>query len=385
MRIGFFTDTYLPVVHGVEISIETSRKILEKMGHKVFIYAPYTPGYKDKNPNIFRFRSVKVIKKPEMRLAFPFLPKDYSSDVSNIKLDIAHAHTPFSMGLLAKYIADQQKIPLVYTHHTHYSEYAKFYSKEKIVSPRLAKFLSGWYANLADAIIAPSCKMQRLLREYGVKKKKPFYILPTGINLKIFRKSKKAGPRIKKRLKIHPKDKVLIFVGRMGGEKNLDFLLTAMAEISKKRKDITLLMIGDGPFLKELKALARKLNIERNVVFTKIIPHKEIPLYYQASDIFLFSSLTDTQGIVILEAMACGLPIVALKDDAFRKIVIDNKNGFLIKKASPKNFAKKTLKILDNPTLYRKFSIASQKIASAFSEVNQTKKLLKIYRKTMND
>jgi 1,2-diacylglycerol 3-alpha-glucosyltransferase len=135
MKIGFFTDTYLPVVHGVEISIETFRKSLEKMGHKVFIYAPHAPGYKDKNPNVFRFQSIRVIEKPEMRLAFPFLPKDHFGEIIDFKLDIAHAHTPFSMGLLAKYIADHQKIPLVYTHHTHYPEYAKFYLKEKVIAP----------------------------------------------------------------------------------------------------------------------------------------------------------------------------------------------------------------------------------------------------------
>jgi len=380
MRIGFFTDTYLPVIHGVEVSIETFRKSLEKMGQKVFIYAPHAPGYKDKNPNVFRFASVRVIKKPEMRLAFPFWPKNHIGEIIDLKLDIAHAHTPFSMGLLAKYIASRQKIPLVYTHHTHYPEYAKFYLKEKIITPFFAKYFSAWFANLADAIICPSFKMKKLLLEYGVKRKKPIYVLPTGVNLKIFKKSKKAGLKVRKKLKISPKAKVLIFVGRMGKEKNPEFLLKMMAEILKKREDVILLMVGDGPALKELQKIAKKLGVQKNVIFSGAIPHKEIPAFYQAADIFVFSSLTDTQGIVILEAIASGLPVVTLKDDAFKEMVINNKNGFLLKKIIPKIFAKKVLEILNKPSLYHKFSIASQKIARGFSEKNQAKKLLNIYK-----
>jgi len=380
MRIGFFTDTYLPVVHGVVISIETFRKSLEKMGHKVFIYAPHVPGYKDKNPNVFRFESIRVIEKPEMRLALPFLPKDHTGKVLDFKLDIAHAHTPFSMGFLAKYIADHQKIPLVYTHHTHYPEYAKFYIKEKIITPLLARFLSAWYSNMADVIIAPSYKIKKLLQEYGVKKKKPIYVLPTGVNPKVFKPSRRIKLRLRKKLKIFPKSRILVFVGRMGKEKNPEFLLRVMGEILKRNNDVFLLMVGDGPALKEFQKISQKLGIENNVIFTKAVPYKEIPDYYQASDIFVFASLTDTQGIVILEAMASGLPIVALKDAAFQEVVVYNKNGFLIKKASTKIFANIILKILNDSRFYRKLSHNSRKFAYAFSEENQAKKLLKIYK-----
>ena len=348
------------------------------MGHKVFIYAPHAPKYKDKGRNVFRFQSIKVIKKPEMRLALPFFPKNNIGRIADFKLDIAHAHTPFSMGLLAKYIAENQKIPLVYTHHTHYPEYAKCYIKEKVITPFLAKLFSTWYSNSADAVIAPSYKMERLLIEYGVRK--PIHILPTGINLNFFKKTKAAGLLIRKRLNIPKTSGVIIFVGRMGKEKNPEFLLESMAEILKKRKDVILLMVGDGPYLKEFQKLSQNLKIQNNVIFTRAISHKEIPAYYQASDAFVFASLTDTQGIVILEAMACGLPIVALKDDAFKEMVIENKNGFLVKKLSPKIFGEKVLLILNNSNLQRKLSFSSKKIVKDFSELKQAKKLLSIYK-----
>ena len=385
MKIGFFTDDYLPVTHGVQISVSTFKKVLERMGHQVFIYAPYTPGYKDKTSNVFRFHSIKVIKKPEMRLAVPFLPKQKRGNILNFKLDVVHAHTPFTMGLLAKVIAKHQKIPLVYTHHTHYPEYAKIYLKEKVITPLLARFLSTRYANLADTIIAPSYKIKKLLREYGVKKKKPIHILSTGIDLKLFKKSKKNRLSLRKKLKISPKAKVLIFVGRMGKEKNVTFLLKSIKEVSKKEKDVILLMVGDGPFLANLQKMAEKMKLEDNILFTKNIPHLKIPAYYQAADIFVFSSLTETQGIVILEAIACGLPVVALEDSAFKGIAVNNKNSFLIKKALPTLFAKKVIELINNPSLCQQFSKASQKIVDNFSEEKQAERLITIYKELIKN
>ncbi len=381
MRVGFFTDTYLPVIHGVEVSIETSRKALEAMGHQVFIYAPKSPGYKDKNPNVFRFRSVRVIKKPEMRYAFNFLPVGRSfRKISHFKLDVAHAHTPFGLGLLAKYISERQLIPLIYTHHTHYPEYAKFYLKEEVLLPYLAKVYSTWFSNISGAVIAPSLKIKKLLLSYGVKKKTPIYVLPTGIDLKIFKKSLKSGQALRKKLKIPPEAKVLISVGRIGKEKNVEFLIKGFAEALKKRKDILLLMVGDGPFLKELKKIAQNLKIAQSIIFTGKVPRQKIPAFYQSADVFLFASLADTQGIVILEALACGLPVISLKDDALANVIVNNKNGFFVKQHSSKSFAQKIITLLDDLSLYKKFSARAVKTARKFSKESVAKELIKIYK-----
>ncbi len=381
MRIGFFTDTYLPVIHGVVISIESFKKELEAAGHQVYIYAPESRGYKDKNPNVFRFKSVKVIKKPEMHYAFDFLPIGHSfKEVTHFKLDIVHAHTPFALGLLAKYISERQLIPLIYTHHTHYPEYAKAYLKEKIFLPYLAKIYSTWFSNVSDAIIAPSLKIKKLLRKYGVKKKIPIYILPTGINLKLFKKAREKAQILKKKLKISPKTKILLSVSRIGEEKNIEFLMRTMREILKKKDDFLFLLVGDGPFLGELKKIAKDLKIINNIIFTGRIPHKDIPLYYQAADLFVFASLTETQGIVILEALSSGLPIVALKDDALSGIVLDNKNGFLVERESPKLFSQKIIEPLEDSAIYKKFSKEAVKTVRQFSETNVAKKLIEIYK-----
>lgn len=159
LRIGFFTDSYLPATHGVEVSIETFRRNLEKAGHRLFVYAPAVPGYRDTNRRVFRFKSVRVIENPEMRLAFPVAEDGTMRELTRVPLDIVHVHTPFAVGLLGKYIASHQQVPIVYTHHTHYPEYAKVYLRERVVLPFLAKSLSAWFANLADAVIAPSPKI----------------------------------------------------------------------------------------------------------------------------------------------------------------------------------------------------------------------------------
>ena len=380
MRIGFFTDSYLPALHGVEISIESFRKTLESMGHEVYVYAPESPGYKDKNPNVFRFKSKRVIKNPEMRFAFDFLPIGRSFlEITRFKLDVVHAHTPFGLGFLAKFLSERQLIPLIYTHHTHYPEYAKIYFKEKVLLPYLAQVYTTWFSNISHAVIAPSLKMKKLLRNYGVKRKVPVYIMPTGVDLNIFKKSEKNRQALREKLKISPETKVLLSVSRIGKEKNIEFLLKVFVEILKKKGDVLFLIVGDGPFLEQLKKMAQRLKIEHNIIFTGRVSSQKVAAYYQAADIFLFASLTDTQGIVLLEALASGLPTVVLKDDAFSGVVLDNKNGFSVSPKIPKIFAKKAMTLLEDQELYKEFSTAAVGTASKFSDMNSAKNLLKIY------
>ena len=380
MRIGFFTDSYLPALHGVEISIESFRKTLESMGHEVYVYAPEAPGYKDKNPNVFRFRSKRVIKNPEMRFAFDFLPVGHSfMEITRFKLDIVHAHTPFGLGFLAKFLSERQLIPLIYTHHTHYPEYTKIYFKEKVLLPYLAQVYTTWFSNISHAVIAPSLKMKRLLKNYGVKSKIPVYVMPTGVDLNVFKRSEKSRQALRKKLKISPETKVLLSVSRIGKEKNIEFLLKAFAEISEKEDNVLFLIVGDGPFLEQLKKIAQRLRIEQNIIFAGRVPSQKVAAFYQAADIFLFASLTDTQGIVLLEALASGLPTVVLKDDAFSGVVLDHKNGFLVSPKTSKIFAKRVTTLLEDQELYKEFSDTAIRTANKFSNKRSAENLIEIY------
>ncbi|MCX6764907.1 MAG: glycosyltransferase [Candidatus Nealsonbacteria bacterium] len=384
MKIGFFTDYYLPSAAGVTVSIETFRKEMENRGHEVFIFAPASKNYKDKNPNVYRFRALTLSKTRDLYLALPFLPGSRKiQEILSLKLDVIHAQSPFSLGFLGKYIAMRQKIPFIYTHHTHLEEYAKFYLKENFFTPSLAKTWTTFFCNLSSSIITPSEKIKKVLKNYGVKKE--ISVLPTGVDLNVFKKSLKQRAILRKKLNIDEKSRVLMFVGRMEAEKNPLFLVEALKEVLKKKNNVFLIMIGTGPYEKKAKELAEKLGIEKFVKCTGRIPYEEIPSFYQGSDIFSFASLTETQGIVVLEAEAAGLPVVVLEDDVFAGIIKDGKNGFIIQKQKPEVFADSILKILEDKKLYNKFSEVSQKIAKSFSKEKQAKKLLDIYKKSLKD
>jgi len=381
MKIGFFTDTYLPAIHGITVSLKSFRKSLEDLGQEVFIFAPRHRGYVDKEPNIFRFRSLRIIRKPEMFFALPFLPVKNFRKIIKIKLDIIHSHTPFSMGFFGKGIAYYQKLPFIYTHHTQYPDYARIYTKERFFIPRLTKHLIKRHSNISSAVIAPSRKIKKVLRGYGVKR--PIYVLPTGVDLSIFKPVPQNSQFLKKKLGVSPKTKILLYVGRIAEEKNLRFLIEVFAEIMKRRKDVLLALVGDGPYLAKLSNLVKSLNLINNVWFIGPVVHEEIPVFYQSSDVFVFSSLTDTQGTVVSEAISCGLPIIALKDDVLRGMIVDGKNGFLVEKPSVFDFAGKILKVLDNNLLYQKFSAASLELADHFSQKKQAARLLDIYKTSL--
>ncbi|MDE2001792.1 MAG: glycosyltransferase [Patescibacteria group bacterium] len=383
MRIGFFTDSYLPTVHGVEISIDTFRKDLEKLGHKVFVYAPYTPGYKDKSREIFRMDSVRVIRKPEMRLAFPIVHDGNLRKLIDFKLDIVHAQTPFSMGLLGKFVSERQKIPLVYTHHTDYVNYAKAYFKKETFLPPIARSWSVLFSNLSDAIVAPSPKIKHELLRDGVTQ--PISIVPTGINPKLFAPTHELNHRaqqLKKSLGLSPDDDVIIFVGRMGAEKNVPFLLRSYRELIRSGSRANLLMVGDGPDLKKYRNFAKKHKLDR-MLFTGQVPHDRIPSYYRMADLFAFPSLTETQGIVVLEALASGLPAIVLKDEAFAGVVADNMNGLVVPRHSPKLFADRMHRALSNAALYNRLSRSAVRTAREFSESKEAQRLAALYKKLL--
>lgn len=316
-----------------------------------------------------------------MRFAFDFLPIGRSfMEITRFKLDVVHAHTPFGLGFLAKFISERQLVPLIYTHHTHYPEYAKIYLKEKVLLPYLVQVYTTWFSNISHAVIAPSLKMKKLLRKYGVKNKVPIYIMPTGVDLNIFKKSEEKRQAMRKKLKISSETKVLLSVSRIGKEKNIEFLLKAFKETLKKKDDVLFLIVGDGPFLEQLKKMAQRLKIDKSIIFTGRIPSQEVAAFYQVADVFLFASLTDTQGIVLLEALSSGLPVVVLKDDAFANIVLDNENGFSVSKESPKVFAQKVIALLEDSALYREFSAKAMETANKFSDKKLAENLVEIYK-----
>lgn len=370
MKIGFFTDTYIPQINGVVTSIETFKKQLEQDGNNVYIFAPTPKGKKD-TKKIIRFPSMKFIFQPEMRVAIPFSQKAINLQ-KKINLDIIHSHDPFSIGLFGLWMARKFKIPYVHTYHTLYPEYVHYIWDTKYTN-KLAKKLSRDFCNKCDTIIAPSSKIKNFLLSWGVKK--PIVIIPTGIKLEDF--NFKSNPlSIRKKYNIGKKDKLLIFVGRIAKEKNIEFLIKSLSKI--KIKNTKLLIVGNGPHKKELENLVEKEKIKQKVIFTGYLKRKEVLNAYKASDIFVFSSKTETQGLVIAEAMAAGLPVVAVNDLAISDMVKNKKNGFLVSQ-SPQEIAEKIDILLKDKNLYKKMSEKSLELVKDLSIEKQSKKLENYY------
>ncbi|MDD5340916.1 MAG: glycosyltransferase family 4 protein [Patescibacteria group bacterium] len=376
LRIGFFTDTYKPQVNGVVSSIDNFRKELEGQGHEVIVFCPRVKGEKD-TTEVKRFPSFKFIFQPEYRVSLP-VTMDLEKTIGQ-ELDIIHAHTPFGLGLLGYYYAVKKHKPFIYTFHTLYPEYVKtYFLKGRVVTPKMVEKLSSFFSNHCDLTLAPSSKIKKLLLSYGVIK--PVAILPTGVAIDEFEEPD-GLKEFSGKYNLGKDEKILVYVGRLGKEKNIEFLIRTAAELKKKINNVKLLLVGDGPGKESLKNLVKKLGLGNTVIFTGYLPRAEVNKAYHASDIFVFASQTETQGMVLLEAAACGLPIVAVKDLAFGEVLKNGVNGFACEKNSAV-FAGKILLLLKNKKLYRAMSVSALKRARLLSSKNQTKRLLRLYKST---
>ncbi len=371
MRIGFFTDGFLPQPNGVAISVFESAKELQARGHEVFIIAPKYPGYVDREANVIRLSSVKIIKQPETRLA-PSLPDKYLRRVLSMDFDIIHGHSGGPITLLGWEIARTRKIPFVVTYHTLWSRYTHYFFKGKIVTPRLMERATKLFGNRVDYLIAPTARVEKELRSYGVKK--PIAVVPSGIDTDRFKQEGSGLLRKKLGLRNQP---ILLFVGRLGREKSIDFIIKSFSQVHKKAASANLVLIGDGPERKKLASLAKRLGIAKNIHFVTHVKNEEIHKAYHDATVFVFSSTTETQGLVVLEALSSGVPVVAIDDPAY-ECVENGKNGFLVKR-DKSEFALKILSIIENKELRANLSKNALETAKKFSVKSMVSSLERVY------
>ncbi len=361
MRIGFFTDGFLPQPNGVATSVFESAKELERRGHEVFIIAPKYPGYidHDKGLNVIRLTSLKVYKDPEIRMALN-LPDRAMRKIISMDFDIIHGHSGGVVTLMGWEVARAKNIPFVVTYHTLWNRYTHYFLKGKVIKPRMMEQATKIFGNRVDHLIAPTERVLKELKSYGVKK--PITVVPSGINIDKFKDG--PGGLLKNALRIK-EDPILLFVGRLGREKSVDFLIKSFKHVFSKIPKSHLVIIGEGPDRKKLERLSARLKVSKNTHFLGRVDSSEIHRAYKDASVFVFSSTTETQGLVVPEALASGVPVVAIDDPAY-ECVEDGKNGYLVKKDS-KEFADKILSILENPELQSKMSEYASKSAEKFS------------------
>lgn len=375
MKIGIFTNAYKPIISGVVNSIELIKKGLRKLGHKVFIFAPRFSGYRDKEAGVFRFMSVNLTNKIKFPLAIPYDARIFNI-IDRLDLDLIHCHHPFILGEVGAWFAKKSGVPLVFTFHTQYEQYTHYIPFPQKLVKKMTRTSVLSYTDKCDLIICPSPNILSLLDDYGVTA--PFEMINNAIDLRLFQKPKPAAVRA--RYGISESDKLLIYVGRMGIEKNIGFMLKAFRNASKEAPNAKLMIVGEGPELSALQEIAGRLEIGDKVIFTGRVEYKEIPNYYAAAYAFIMTSTTEVKPLALLEAMASGLPIVAVAACGSSDTVHEGRDGILTEHDLDK-FSGALVKILRDQDLRDRLSIGAKKTSEEYSMDATSKRLENLYVK----
>ena len=374
MRIGLFTNNYLPFCGGVTISVQTLRRGLEGRGHEAWIFAPRFPGVPDPDPRVVRFPSIPAVTYPEFALAVPWSPR-IGRLVGRLDLDVFHAHHPFLLGPAARRLARRRERALVFTYHTRYEKYAHYVPLTRPLVEAAALHLSTRFAASADAVIAPSTLVRDQLRARGVSA--PITVVPTGVDLARFRPGSRDAAR--HALGLPPAVPVVLYVGRLDREKSVDRVLLAFDRVAGTLGGAHLWLVGQGKETEPLRRLAAGLAAGDRIHFAGVRAHDGLAAWYQAADLFLFASETETQGLVLAEAAACGLPAVAVIAPGCDEVVRDGETGILTK-ADPAALAEAAIGLLLDAERRAAMGIRARQVAAeGFDVVSQIARTLEVY------
>ena len=312
MRVALFTESYHPIVNGVVASIDALRDGLRARGVDVTIVAPHFPHAHDERDDVVRVPSLPLPTPTAYRLCVPFLSASERRRLLGV--DVVHAHSPFVTGWMAASFARRRGVPLVFTYHTRLDAYAHYAPFDRTTTERAMIELTRRYANAADAVVAPTRAMETRLRDVGVRAR--IAVVPSAIDIERFAGGVRSVP-LRARLGASNGETIVLVVSRLGAEKNLDLALDAMHALP----GAVLAIVGDGPQRGHLEARARRAGLANRVCFTGAIARDELPGVYASADVFVLPSTTETQGLVLLEALAAGLPVVAADSPASRDVL----------------------------------------------------------------
>lgn len=376
LRIAVFTDSALPILNGVSISVNDLITELRRLGHSVHLFTCANPGYLDPDPNTYRFRSIDTFFARGYPLAIPPFYRMLRKFRKH-EFDVIHTHTPFTLGFVGLRWAESHDIPLVSTYHTLYDRYVHyiFIFPRRYLRFRLARHTNFYYNN-AQQVITPSAIAKKWLRRHSVKT--PITVIPTGVKpaLNIDRTEARA------KLGIGPEQKILLYVGRLAREKNLDTLLETAKIAFAKDPALRLWMVGDGTFREETAAMVRRLGIGDRVKMVGAVPRADVDQYYGAADLFVFSSISETQGLVVSEANSYGLPAVVVTGGGASEGVQDGVNGFVVKN-DPAAFADRILATLSDDILMAQLGEGARRIARMNTPEMSAQRVVEVYRKAI--
>ncbi|MGI6008034.1 MAG: glycosyltransferase family 4 protein [Ruminococcus sp.] len=326
MKILITTDWYEPVVNGVVTSVKTLVRELKKAGHEVRILTLSRTCQSYRKDEVFYIGSVSVGKiYPQARLKLPVSGK-YMKELMKWKPDIIHSQCEFSTFFPARKIAAELGIPIIHTYHTIYEDYTHYFSPGKKWGRGIAEILTRRLSRQVCGIIVPSRKIQNILEGYQVEC--PLWVIPSGIDILQYKqgRTEEWREKIRARYSIAPDTKILLYVGRLAREKNVEELISYQKEARKQ--NAVLMLVGDGPFRKNLEDQVREEGLRDHVIFVGMVPPCDVWKYYQAGDLFVSASVSETQGMTYGEALALGLPLLCRKDECLQEVVENGRNGW---------------------------------------------------------
>lgn len=371
MKIGIFTDTYVPDTNGVVTVVRLMERELRRAGHEVLVFAPAHPGLWDEDPHVFRFRSVRFVLYKGLRLAIPYNRRALAMLRD---LDVVHSQDPFSVGLVGFWASLRYGIPHVHTYHAQYVEYRKYLPYLIRPSRRAVERLSRTLCNQCDAVIAPSAALQQELLRYGVRV--PVHVLPFGVDEELF--DRPPGWDLRQALGLPPDAEVLLYVGRLGWEKNIELVVRSFRWVAAARPRVWLVIVGDGPHRPALERIVRELALTERVIFVGQLPWERLVAPYQQASLFVFASKTETQGLVVMEAMTAGLPVVAVRAMGVADLVQSGETGILVDDGE-EAFAEACLELLTDEPRRRELGRRACAWARAHSAQASVAQLIAIY------
>lgn len=348
MNILMVTNTYVPHVGGVARSVTTFAEQYRSRGHRVLVVAPVFPGMSEVEPDVIRVRALQNFNGSDFSVVLT-APLYLTRAVEAFRPDVIHSHHPFLLGGTAMRLARSLRVPLVFTHHTFYERYTHYVPGDSPPLKRFVVHLCCNYANMSSEVFAPSESVAEILRARGVKT--PITVVPSGVGVEDFQAG--SGEGLRAALGFPETGAVVGHVGRLAEEKNLDFLARALASFLIAVPDSHGLVVGDGPSKERMIAILREAGVLERACFTGTLQGRLLVSAYRAMDVFAFSSLTETQGLVLAEAMAAGVPVVALDAPGAREVVRDGVNGRLLPTAEEGAFADALAWVIGRPPAER--------------------------------
>jgi len=309
LRVGLFTECYHPIRNGIVASLDALSFALRARGHDAIFVTPEMPGYRDTSDDVVRVPSLPLPTRTSYRLTVPYLSKAQS-------FSIVHTHSPFITGWLGARVARRTNVPLVFTYHTQLEEYAHYVPFEAHATRTAASQLTRSYANAADAVIVPTLSMRARLRDLGVRTR--IEVVPSGIDVALFARGRRSNA-LRQRLGVAPGESMILSVGRLGREKNLELSIEAFAKLGDP--SARFVIVGDGPHREALQRFAARAGVESRTTFAREFDRSALPDAYASADAFIFTSVSETQGLVLVEALAAGARIVAVDTPQTREVL----------------------------------------------------------------